>query len=239
MPAQLPDRAALRPALSPHTIIPYIGIASYLAPIAAILRRRPASVPLRLIAVYCAVAFLESCIMGYIGSRGITNLWLIHLFTPFEATVFLWAFGRWQLRQASHTFIYALIPLFLVAWTGFAFRAESFSAFPKYVKSIECILLVAVAAFTLVTRSQSLVAPITHHDWFWVSVGTLIYFSFLSVLNPLSNQLLPHSRQLVLIMFDVNATLGAVANLLFARAMLCQQPQHSSGGFSSSQPSLA
>ena len=216
-----------------------IGILAYLVPVGIAVRRRPLSFPLRLIAFYCAVAFAESCVMWYLADRSIRNLWLIHLFTPLEATIFLWAFGRWQLRETSRTTVYASIPLFLVLWGYFAYGSESFREFPRYVKSVECMLLVAVAAFTLVTRSRSLVTPVAGHGWFWVSIGTLIYFSFLSVLNPITNQLLPHSPALVLYMFDVNAALAALSSLLFARAMLCQQPHHSSGGFSSSRPSLA
>lgn len=225
--------------MAPYEVLPSLAGASYAIPVLGALKGRPRSLPLRLLAVYCFVALVESWVMIYLSGRDIRNVWMIHLFTPFEAAMFLWAFSRWQVRELARLTILLSIPMFLVLWAFLTLSTESLSDFPVYGKSAEAILIVAVAAYTLVIRASSLVGPLTRHPWFWVSLGTLVYFPFLAVLNPISSLLLPHSWDLVIGMFQVNAVLGASANLLFARAMLCHQPQLSSGGSSSLQPSLA
>ena len=225
--------------MTSRDILPYIFIASFAVPAIAGLRRRPLSLPLKLLAIYSAVTLAESCLMAYFSSRDQRNIWMIHLFTPFEASMFLWMFSRWQVREVARLTVLIAIPMFLVFWSFLTVTTESLSEFPVYGKSAEAILLVAVAAWTLVTRSSRLLMPLTRYSWFWVCVGTLVYFPFLSALNPISRLLVTENRELVITMFQVNAVLGTAANLLFAWGMLCLQPHPSSGGSSSPQPSLA
>lgn len=205
----------------------------------AALRRRPLPLPLQLLVIYATVTLAESCLMAFFSSRDQRNMWMIHLFTPFEASMFLWMFSRWQVREVARLTVLLAIPMFLVFWSFLTVTAESLAEFPIYGKSVEAILLVAVAAWTLVTRSSKLLVPLTRYSWFWVCVGVLVYFPFLSALNPISRLLVTDHRDLVVAMFQVNAVLGTAANLLFAWAMLCQQPHPSSGGSSLRQPSLA
>jgi len=225
-----------------HDLTWFLGTtyaASFALPMLAAWRGRPLPLPLRLLAIYLAVTFVESWVMIYLSAEGIRNLWMIHLYTPFEATMFLWMFSRWQVREMARLTMLLAIPMFLAMWAALTVTAESLGDFPVYGKTMAAILILAVAAWTLVSRSSRLLMPIGRYAWFWVCLGTLIYFPFVSLLNPVSRLLLPHSRDLVLAMFSINAVLGIGHNLLFSRAMLCQQPHLSSGGSSSPQPSLA
>lgn len=207
---------------------------------AAAIRARPLSLPLRLVVLYSAVALVEGMVLWYLTAQNQRNLWLVHAFTPFEATVLLLAMSRWQVRELARLTVVLCIPAFLLLWGILTLRAESLAEFPQYAKSAEAILLVAVAAYTLVSRSRSLVAPILSQPWFWVTSGVLIYFSFLAILNPVANLLLQRREfGLMLWVFGVNAVLIIVHNLFFAWAIRCQQERTSSGGSSLRRPSLA
>jgi hypothetical protein len=217
-----------------------LGGYSYLLPAAAaVYRWGRLSTPLRLLAIYAALTLAESMWMWHLAHQNVNNLWMIHFFTPIEATLFLWMFASWQLREVARLTLLLCIPLYLIVWGMLHLTVESVTAFPHFTKPVECLLLVGAAAYTLVTRSQHLLVPIVRYSWFWVSVGTLLYFSFLTLLNPISNLLLESHRGLVIAAFEMNATMGILANLFFAWALLCKNPHPSSGGSSLPRPSSA
>ena len=216
-----------------------VGIYTYLVPLAAALYNHKAlSKPLRLLGIYAGVAFAESLYMGHVAASGEYNLWVVHIFTPFEASLFLWMFSRWQLRESARMAMLIGIPLYAALWGTLHLTVEPLSDFPVYSKPVECMLLVGAAAYTIVTRSQNLLTPATRHPWFLVSVGTVLYFSFVTVLQPIA-KLLMDRNDLLLIAFEMNAIMGVLANFLFAWALLCPRPHPSSGGSSSPPPSSA
>lgn len=221
-------------------VLPNLAIFSHALPVATAWRARKLSLPLRLIVIYSAVALVEGLIMSYLSSRNEVNLWLIHIFAPFEAAILLYALSRWQARELARIAVVLCIPVFLLLWGGLTIARESLEQFPQYVKTVEAILLVAVAAYTLVSRSRTLIHPISQQDWFWVCIGIMIYFSMLAVLNPVANLLLEHdSMVLLMAVFEVNAALIILHNLFFAWAIRCQQQQLNSGGSLSPRPSSA
>jgi hypothetical protein len=130
------------------------------------------------------------------------------------------------------------IPLYFAIWGVLHLTVEPLAAFPVYSKPVECMLLVGAAAYTLVTRSQTLLTPAIRHPWFLVSVGTMMYFSFVTVLQPMA-QMLMGRNDLLIIAFEMNAAMGILANFLFAWALLCPSPHPSSGGSFSPPPSSA
>ena len=216
-----------------------VGVYSYLIPLAAALyNHKSLSKPLRLLGIYAGAALAESIYMVIVASSGEYNLWVIHLFTPVEACLFLWMFAHWQLRESARMAMLIAIPLYFAIWGIFHLTVEPLSAFPVYSKPVECMLLVGAAAWTLVTRSQTLLTPAIRHPWFLVSVGTMMYFSFVTVLQPMA-QMLMGRNDLLIIAFEMNAAMGILANFLFAWALLCPSPYPSSGGSFSPPPSSA
>jgi hypothetical protein len=217
-----------------------VGIASYLIPLlGGLWQRHRLPAPLRLLVLYSGLALAEGIYMRYLGLQGIRNLWVIHFFSPVEATLFFLMFSRWQMRATARVAMLLCIPLYIAVWGALHLTVEPISGFPAYSKPLESVLLVGAAAYTLVTRSRDLLGPITRHAWFWVSVPTLLYYSFVTLLNPLSSRLIDTNRDLVILAYQANVVMMVTANLLFARAMLCQTPHRSSGGSLLQPPSLA
>lgn len=203
-------------------VLPSIYVASMaLPPLAALWRWRSISFPLKLLAVYSTVALVESLIARHLALSGYRTLWMMHAFEPIEAALLLWMFSRWQVREVTRLTVLLVIPAYLIAWGALQLTVESFQRFPLYIATVQSLLLIAVAAHTLVTRSRTLMLPMVRFPWFWVSTGALLYFSYVTLLTPISRLLLPHSRNLVLIAYQINAVLGIVASLFFVRAMFC------------------
>ncbi|HEU4828386.1 MAG TPA: hypothetical protein VFT04_04250 [Gemmatimonadales bacterium] len=196
-----------------------IGGASFAIPAIAALLYRVRSPSQRIIGAYCALGFVQSISLSMLAARGTHNLWLLHLFVPLQGTMFLWALALWQTRERARITVFMAIPLFLVAWLALTLTVESFDAFPRYVKIIEGLLVIAVAAYTLVARSQYITEPVTSYAWFWVSAALVMYLSFGAILSPISSLLLPLAPERVIVMIRVNGVLLIICNLLFARAM--------------------
>jgi hypothetical protein len=176
--------------------------------------------PLRVIAAYCALGFLQSMYLYALVFQGRHNLAAIHLFIPVQAIMMLWALALWQTRERQRLTVAMIIPLYILVWAALTMTVESFGTFPRYVKIVEGLLVISVAAFTLVDRSQHITSPIAAYPWFWVCSALVMYLSFGAIVNPVSSLLLPYAPDRVLTMSSVNAILLVICNLMFARAMV-------------------
>jgi hypothetical protein len=208
--------------VTPELLLTIASVASvtFVIPVAAALYCGVRSAPLKVIAAYTSMAFAQSLALIWLATRGINNLWLIHLFVPVQAGMFLWALALWQTREVARMTVLLAIPLYLAAWIALALTVESFSTFPRFVKIFEGLLVISVAAYTLVTRSQHISGPVTSYPWFWVGAALVTYLSFGAIVNPVSSLLLPYAPERVLIMSAVNSVLLIVCNVCFARAMV-------------------
>ncbi|HEX6643782.1 MAG TPA: hypothetical protein VF037_03845 [Gemmatimonadales bacterium] len=218
--------------MTPEFLVRIATIAgiTFVIPVVVALYCRVRSAPLKIIAAYTSIAFAQSLYLVWLASHGIHNLWLMHLFIPVQAGMFLWALALWQTREIARTAVLLTIPLYLAAWIVLTLTVESFSTFPRFVKIFEGLLVIAVASYTLVTRSQHISGPITSYPWFWVGAALVIYLSFGAIVNPVSSLLLPYAPERVLIMSGVNSVLLMVCNVCFARAMVTASARLRAGG---------
>ncbi|HET8763230.1 MAG TPA: hypothetical protein VFM12_07420 [Gemmatimonadales bacterium] len=187
--------------------------------LAAWRRRRSLPRPLRWMCVYLALTLLEDFFMIYWSRAGRHNLWIMNLYTPFEAAMFGMMYAGWQLRERWRTVVYAVTALFLVFWLVLILTIEPITEFSRFTKSVEALLVIAVAAWTLVQRSRHTAAPLTAHAWFWVSVGTLLYFAYFLLLNPVS-LLLSTRLDLLVVVYEINGAMVIVMYLFWLRATL-------------------
>lgn len=204
-------------------IITYVVFACALLPALFAVGLRVRSRPLQALALYSVLLFVQSVSMAWFRTRG-TNLWLIHVFLPVQAVLFLFILARWQKRETTRNTVLLTIPLFLLVWAGLTFTVESFDAFPRYVKTLEGLLLVAIGAYTLIARAQTITAPITRYPWFWVCTGIVLQFAFAAIVNPVAHELLRYAGRSVGWMYNVNMLVVTIANLLFVRAMFLAGP---------------
>ena len=200
--------------------IGFVAGVTFALPAIAAIAVRVRSSSQRIVAAYCVLGFVQSIYLTVLATGGTHNLWLIHVFVPVQGTMFLWALALWQTRERARITILMAIPLFLTAWLGLTLTVESFEGLPRYVKIIEGLLVIAVAAYTLVTRSLHISGPVTSHAWFWISAAMVMYLSFGAIFSPISSLLLPTAPDRVSIMIRINAVLLILCNLMFARGML-------------------
>lgn len=198
-----------------------LGILFPIVPIlAAWPRRRVLSPPLRWVVIYLVITLVEEIIMVYWSRNGRHNLWIINLYTPIEAWILAMMFAAWQPRERWRMMIFISLAAFMVFWAVMMATAEGFDTFPKFSKPVESLLVLAAAAWTLVQRSRLTASPLTLHPWFWVSVGTLLYFAYLLLLNPVGMILMNTRLDLLIWAYNINGILTTVMYLFWLRALL-------------------
>ena len=188
-------------------------------------RRRNLSRPMRWMVVYLAATFLEDLFTVYWSRHGRPNLWVVNLYTPFETFILCMMFAGWQLRMRWRAAIYAGMVACIAFWGAVTFVVEGLHGFSRYTKPVEALLVVAIAAWTLVDRSRRTISPLTRHTWFWVSVGTMVYFAYLVMLDPFSyvfshTQLTDKYLRIWLLSYQINGVLTTIMYLFWLRAIL-------------------
>jgi len=188
-------------------------------------RNLPAGLKWALLYLFCTLA--EDLLMVYWSRHGRHNLWIMNSYIPIEAIILGLMFSRWQLRERWRMVIYVALGLFVVFWATTIGSIEGFDEFPRVARPVEALLVMAAAAGTLVERSRHSVSPLSLHPWFWVSVGTLLYFAYLMLLDPVGQLLVDNHRpDLWKVAYSINGVLAAVMYLFWLRAfLLIRRPQ--------------
>ncbi len=204
-----------------------------LAPtVAAVAAERTLSRPLRLVAACFAVMFLQDAIGWWMADRGINNLWLSHVGTPLQTLLLLLALAHWQMGETERRAVRIVAPVFLVLWGILLVAVEAPRTFSRFTQPLQAILIVAIAAWTMIRRTTRTFEAPAAEPWFWVTSGLLLYFGTGAVLSPVSNLLVRTAPDLVMAAHVGKAVVNIVAYLLVARGMLCRLTSGSSGGSS-------
>ena len=155
----------------------------------------------------------------------INNLWLMHIFTPIQFGFFLWIFSHWQKKFTKYFFL-ALIPAFSIFWLVAMLFFESFNNFNSYTRPLEALLLILISGYTLYQINKEQIGSMFQTPSFWISSGTLVYFSGMILLYALSNILLTDSIEtLRLLWAPIQTTVNVMSNLLFIGGFLCLSPR--------------
>ena len=177
----------------------------------------------------------------FLGARGLNNHWVIYLSTPLSGVAVVVALIAWQVRDTPRLILRVMVPLYLVAWTVIVALIEDIHTFSVVAGPFSSLILLVAASCTLVGRSLHSLDPHTKQDWFWITIGFLIFYGVETGLPPLALLLVRSHPDLLDLAFQVRAAGMIVAMVLIAWGMLCPLPLPQSGGSSSrsASPSLS
>lgn len=177
--------------------------------------------------------FVQDAAGWWMAERDINNLWVAHVGTPLQTLLLLFALAEWQTGETGRRAVRFAALGFLLLWGILLAAVEDPRAFSRFAQPLQAILLVSVAAWTMVRRTVlTFEAPLAE-PWFWVCAGLLLYFGSGAVLGPVSNLLLRSDPGLVRIAYVAKAVINVAAYLLVTRGVLCSLPSGNSGGSSS------
>jgi len=168
-----------------------------------------------------------------LGRARIENLWLSHLAIPVETALIIRAFSYWQVDGLARATLYYGAPVMLAFWLPWGFGWEPLNGFSIGTESIQAVLCLAVACYTVVRRSMDDNGYGTEQPWFWIGGGVMLYFATFALLSPLSGYLLGHSPDTAISVFAVRSGFQILANLLYFLGMRCPPSPQNSGPFMS------
>jgi hypothetical protein len=210
-----------------------------LAPIAAALRRRPlGALPpaQRLLALCFALMFLQDVTMAWLLAQRANNQWVAYLGAPVQTVLLLLALAHWQIGAVARRAVRLAAAGFVAVWALLMLGVEDPRDFSRFASPLRALLVVAVAAWTMVRRSTRTLEVPAGEPWFWVCAGLLLYFGTGVVLGPVSRLLYGGAPHLVLAAHNAKSVINIFAYLLVARGMLCRQPSRSGSSGGSSWP---
>jgi len=210
-------------------------IAELLPVIAALAVGRHLSRPSRLIVILFVLWFCEDLTQLLLIHLHHNNNWLLHLTMPFEAALLLWAFSQWQDSEVARRAILLAVPIYVVVWLALQLFVERLDRVSQYAGPMSYLLVLAVAAFTLVSKSARTSEPGWRQPWFWISAGMIIDLGSQVALNPITNILIA-THQKGIAIYQAFAAVSILSYSLTTWGILCERRHPSSGGSSSLPP---
>lgn len=213
----------------------YAATAAQVLPVLAAARYGPRLPPARRwVAVWC-LALIASDVAQYqfgVGAAGANNLWLQYIAVPTQNAIMLWVLSLWQPDPVSRLAFRVAIPLDVIALLALIPAAQSASAFNQFTWPFQSLVLLAGSLYTLVRRSIGEPERVTSRDWFWITLGTSLFFAFRMAVPPFAALMMTTHEELARLAYVISAWIDILAYVLIARGMLCPLPQARSGGFS-------
>jgi len=165
------------------------------------------------------------------GESGNNNLWSRILAVPIQNAIMLWTLSLWQRHAVSRLAFRIAIPLFLVTLIALLPALRDKGTFDTVSRPFQGLLLLAGSLYTLVSNAARDPGGVTRQDWFWVTLGTSLFFGLRVALPPFAAILMESHQDLVRLAYLVQAWADIAVFLLIARGILCPLPQARSGGF--------
>jgi len=188
----------------------------------------------RWLVVWC-LTLIASDVAQYqfgIGAAGANNLWLQYIAVPTQNAIMLWILSLWQPDPVSGLAFRVAIPLDVVALLALIPAAQSAAAFNQFTWPFQSLVLLAGSLYTLVKRSIGEPDRVTSRDWFWITLGTSLFFAFRMAVPPFAALMMSSNMELARLAYVFSAWIDILAFVLIARGMLCPLPQARSGGSS-------
>lgn len=171
----------------------------------------------KILFAFFTVALITEIIVKILAYNKINNLWLFHVFTIVEYSFWVVVFSFWQREHKAKKILRASVFIFCMIWLlNLIFHIEHFNDYNNVSRSIESILLTAIALFTLYNCYLESEVVIYKNYIFYFSIGVLLYFSgnfmFFSLGKSIVNGL---------DLGIIHSTLNITANLCYLGGFLC------------------
>jgi hypothetical protein len=216
------DPRWLLSAATASQLFPFVGLFRF---------GRKLPTPRRWVLAWCTVFLLGDLVAIAVAYTMGRNLWTQYFITPVEDVLLLYTLSLWQRDSVARLTFRVAIPLFVIAWIGVV-AIEGIDDFSLFAWPFQALVMLAASLFTLVRLTLAEAEGVTRRDWFWVSLGTSLYFAPVTALHPFAHAFIVTNPELVRFAFMVKAVLNILVFAIIARGMLCPLTPERSGGSS-------
>lgn len=172
--------------------------------------------PMRLLTGLLAYNLANDIALAFLAMNRVNNMFLFHMYAPLAYGFIALLFSYWNEGRAAR-YMRLSIPAFIIIY--FVLLALGYEDLRRPNKYTLSLLSVSIAVITLYTLYNTLRDhadyPIHQDERYWVSFGTLIYYSG----NVLVFSGIP--EYITSNLWSINSTLAIVGNILYFRAFLC------------------
>lgn len=213
------------------------AIATQLLPTLAVLALAQPRPPARTwIGIWGFAFFVSDAIQVVLATQFGNNLWFFAIANPIEDAALLWAFSYWQTRPEMRLSFRLGVPGLAIATFAIAAYFGEVAGFKAVSSPFRLLIITAAIAYTFVNRSLREVERSRDQDWFWTSLGVLLYYAAYVVVDPVSQALIPERMDLARLVYLVKAAVDTLAFILVWNGMRC--PVEPTFSMSTSVPSL-
>lgn len=211
-------------------LIPTIAVlAQLMPPIAVVPAWRRTSPARKWITIWCLVFFLSDLVqLGLAVTRG-NNLWIFTYLQPIEDTLLLWALSHWQTRPVTRIALRIAIPLVVATYVAIAIVAGELDTFRTFSGPFRALLMMLCTAYTLISNVAASPERAWNHDWLWTTIGVLLYFGLLVIIDPIAAAMGPDQLVAMRRLYNARSFGDVLAFVLIWRGMRCPLPSSSSG----------
>ncbi len=185
---------------------------------------------------YLLLELLLEVISLILGRFRINNHIVAHLGVPVETALVLLAFAAWQVDAGARRLFSILAPLAACFWVPLLLGWEAPNKFSIGLESMQAVLCLAAATYTVVRRAIASAGLPQEEGWFWVGGGVMLYMGTWAMMNPLNHYLVERAPEVAVAVLTVRAGAQVGANLLYYRGMRCPISPSSSGSSIPPQP---
>lgn len=194
----------------------------------------------RWMAIWSLVYFLSDLIQPFVARIAGSNLVFITIAQPLQDALLLWALSHWQKRPVMRLSFRIAIPFHVTATLGLAVLVGEVDSFKTFISTFRSLVILAAAAWTVVSGFAVEKERIWMRDWLWASLGVALYYGVYVVVEPASRALIAAGElDRVMTLFTYKAVFDVLAFLLIWRGMQCPTtPTSSASGLARPWPSL-
>ena len=178
---------------------------------------------------YLLLELLLETVSFVLGRYRINNHLVAHLGVPLETALILLAFAAWQVDAGARRLFTALVPLSACFWVPLLLGWEAPNQFSIGLESLQAVLCLAAAAYTVVRRAIASTGLPQEEGWFWIGGGVMLYMGTWALMNPLNHYLVERAPEVAVAVLTIRAGAQVGANLLYFRGMRCPTSPSSSG----------
>lgn len=149
----------------------------------------------------------------------VSTIALFHIFTLAEFLLISIVLLLWQPNGFIRKITILLMVAFAITWTYVEITSDTMT-FDSLVVSIEAVILVGLAATSMLTLAMENSGALIGNPRFWVSSGVLLYFAGNLIVFALGSQLL-QQEEAARNAWRIHAFLNLISYLFYTTGYLC------------------
>ena len=203
----------------------YVALGSFFVPmILGLVRYKSLEKGTRALVVLCVANCCQGTLSFVLSMMRIRNLELLNDYTPVELVLLVAVFYLLVESRTVQRILVACVALYVLIWTADKFTLDDPSQLNNRMAMLSRLIAIIISIAALYSGQKSLSGSFLRSSLFWVGTAVLLYSSGTLLLLGWSNQLAKSGTGTFITAWQINWVLLSMANLFYAKGLLCKRP---------------